>query len=638
MSIIDTSESLRAGILERLGAISPSIQRLLLIAGCALLFCLWLSRVPLIEVDETRYATASRRMIESGDYIIPYYNGNVRYEKPILIYWIQGVSMRLLGPTEFAARLPSGLGGILLVLVVHAFLLRRLAFRAPDHRRLARARGAALLGAAALATLPLFAVWTRAATTDITLTLFTTLTMLCLLEADLTRREASDDISHRKAARWYLTAAFCCGLAFLTKGPIAVLVPALTWLGYHLRQGTLRAEARRVPWPALILLFLITAAPWYAATWFRDDGAFLRQFFLQENLARYTDGGQAAQTSLLKAISERVGDSLLFLLGVFALLFPYGAFILGDLRRPRESSNQSNESFQATRRFAWIWIAVSVGFITLSKTQYPNYVQNISAAVAIIFALYLMELARRTESAAEPRQVRLGTLPVTCLLLFGAILTLFAILLLLPEKPVLLGKFGVKPWSAPYPPVLPEALIAAAISLMIVIFTATVDYARSKPLTLIGWVMAAWTGMMLLGLHGVAPLHYTSLHTASAEAGKSLREAGISRELRTVVYYPEKDLPENIIYYGHLDYDPGSRRNHTVEFLAQRKGAKSLARINALLAAEDQLLIVTDEAGIEKAAMLGSVTYVKRLDDYIVARITSPSIKVKNLAEGDGYR
>jgi|GEM_PF-1244110 len=638
MSIINTAKSPGEELLERLGAISPSIQRLLLIAGCALLFCLWLSRVPLIEVDETRYAATSRRMTETSDYIIPYYNGNVRYEKPILIYWIQSASMRLLGPSEFAARLPSGLGGILLVLIVHAFLLRRLAFRAPDPSRLARARGAALLGAVALATLPLFAVWTRAATTDITLTLFTTLSLLYLLEADLARRAAPDDTRRRMATQWYLPAAFCCGIAFLTKGPIAILAPALTWLAYHLRQGTLRVEARRVPWLPLILLFLVTAAPWYAATWFRDDGAFLRQFFLQENVARFAGGGHAAHASLLKNVSERVGDSLAFLLGVFALLFPYGAFILGDLHRPRESTDPPNDIYQGMRRFAWIWIAVSVGFITLSKTQYPNYVQNISAAVVIIFALYLMELTRRTENAVKSLPVRLGALPITCLLLFGTILTLFATLLLLPVKPAWLGKFNVQPWSAPYPPFIPQALIAASIVVMIVLFTATIYHARRGPLRLIGWVMSAWTGMMFLALHGVAPLHYTSLHSASAQVGGYLRDAGLSHVLRAVVYYPEKYLPENIVFYGRLDYDPRNRRDYTVEFLGQREGAKSLARINALLAAKDQLLIVTDKAGIQQVAMFSTVTIVKRLDYFIIARITSPSIQVKNLAEGNGHR
>jgi 4-amino-4-deoxy-L-arabinose transferase-like glycosyltransferase len=202
------------------------MQRLILLIGCALLFCVWFSRMPLVEVDETRYVSASRNMLEQHDFIIPWYNGQPRYEKPVMIYWIQSASMQLFGKNEFAARLPSGILGILLVLLVHGFLLRWMTRRLPNEQ--ATARGAAFLGAVALATLPLFTIDTRVGVTDVTLTLFMSLAMLGLLEADLTRRQTDDRAEHGRW--WYLLAAAGCGLAFLTKGPIALLVPGLTWL------------------------------------------------------------------------------------------------------------------------------------------------------------------------------------------------------------------------------------------------------------------------------------------------------------------------------------------------------------------------------------------------------------------------
>ena len=610
MSIGNTLETVPAGMLERVGAVSPLVHRLLLVIGCAILFCVWLGRVPLVEVDETRYATASRQMIETHDYIIPHYNGNERYEKPIFIYWVQGASMRLLGKSEFAARLPSGLAGLLLVLIVYGFLLRWLTPHVPNPRQ---ARGAALLGAAALATLPLFAVWTRAATTDIILTLFITLTMLGLLQADLARRATDETAGRRDALRWYLLAAFCCGLAFLTKGPIAVLVPVLTWLIYHLRQGTLRAEARRVPWVPAILLFLLTAAPWYAATYFRDDGKFLHQFFLKENMARYAGGEQVAPLSFLDSLMERITGIAAYL-GVLSLfLFPYGAFWFDALfNRSFCAASKSDTMLDSIRRFAWIWIAVSVGFIALSQTQYPNYVQNIVAAVAILFALYLLTRENRTE---PPRWFNVVTMVVTTvpIVIFSAIWLILIEMVLLPDKPRfvsrLLGKFGPRPWSPPLPEQTAHLLmIAVAVVGLALLVAVVIGAIRRWSPRAIGWTMAAWAAFLALLLIGVAPLAYVNAHGGPAAAGLAMRN--YPENIRTVAYCPGKNLPENMVFYGHREVR-----------LLNSKNSKSYGQLAAELETHGTLLLATDAAGLEQAEALGRVSVLKRLDYFIIARV-----------------
>ncbi len=83
-------------MLSRLGKISPAYARLLLIAICAVLFCLWLSWMPLTEIDEVRFCGATQEMVHSGHYLIPTFNHEPRYQKPILYYWIQSASLRLL--------------------------------------------------------------------------------------------------------------------------------------------------------------------------------------------------------------------------------------------------------------------------------------------------------------------------------------------------------------------------------------------------------------------------------------------------------------------------------------------------------------------------------------------------------------
>jgi 4-amino-4-deoxy-L-arabinose transferase-like glycosyltransferase len=80
----------------------------------ALLFVLFTSlysigneALPLIDRDEPRFAEASREMRASGDYIIPRVNGEYRFDKPPLIYWLQVAAIDLLGDNEFAVRFPS---------------------------------------------------------------------------------------------------------------------------------------------------------------------------------------------------------------------------------------------------------------------------------------------------------------------------------------------------------------------------------------------------------------------------------------------------------------------------------------------------------------------------------------------------
>src|SRR5580700_7451221 len=82
-------------------------RSILLLSLVLLLAGNWI--LPLTDRDETRFAEASREMIQRGDYVVPWFNGHWRFDKPILIYWCQSASYRLLGANDFAARLPSAL-------------------------------------------------------------------------------------------------------------------------------------------------------------------------------------------------------------------------------------------------------------------------------------------------------------------------------------------------------------------------------------------------------------------------------------------------------------------------------------------------------------------------------------------------
>src|SRR6476646_4243095 len=68
-----------------------------------------LGAIGLLGPDEPRYASIGREMARSGDWITPRLWGDPWFEKPALLYWLQGAAFRLGVPADLAPRLPIAL-------------------------------------------------------------------------------------------------------------------------------------------------------------------------------------------------------------------------------------------------------------------------------------------------------------------------------------------------------------------------------------------------------------------------------------------------------------------------------------------------------------------------------------------------
>src|SRR6266704_706018 len=205
------------------------------VAAVLLSFFLALGRAPLFDVDEGAFSQATLEMFQRGDFLSTYLNGEPRYDKPILVYWLQAASVALLGPSEWAFRLPSALCATAWAWLTYLFVRR--------HYGIDRA----LFAAALLATSLGVYIIGRAATADALLN--------CLLAAAMFAAWLHLSTGERS---WLYATHAAIALGVLAKGPIAILIPFATTLVFCLLRKDIKTWARAVfDWRALALLLVI---------------------------------------------------------------------------------------------------------------------------------------------------------------------------------------------------------------------------------------------------------------------------------------------------------------------------------------------------------------------------------------------
>ena len=332
--------------MEELAARTPG-RRTLVAALLALLAVVWLepSGSRLAEPDETRYAEIPREMLAAGDLVVPRLNGVPYFEKPPLLYWSNAASLRLFGETPFAARLPTRLAGLgTLVLVFFA------------------AQGAGLGGAAAVFFLaaPMGFLFSRTNLTDGLLTFFLTAALL-VGRAAVLRREARQP--------WRTMAALfgaCAAAGFLTKGLVAIVLPAGIFFAWAVSTGRLATTFRALVLSPAPLVFLVLALPWLLAAERRHPG-FLDFFFVREHFRRFATGA-----------AKRSGP-LYYFVPVFTLGFLPGlAFFARGFWRALRASDAGF--------FFFVWFTVVFCFFSTSASKLPPYLFPAIPAAAVLAA------------------------------------------------------------------------------------------------------------------------------------------------------------------------------------------------------------------------------------------------------------
>jgi len=232
-----------------------------LVAVCALLSFAGLGARALWDQDEGMHAATAKVMVESGDWITPTFNGENFYDKPVLFTWMVAASLKAFGASEWAARLPAALCGLVGVLGSLALARRMFGFRA------------GLLGALVLVTASGWVVLSRSVVHDISLAAASVLALAAFWVG------YQDD--ERRAGPWLVFWA-ASGLAVLAKGPVGLLPPFVAGV-FLLARGEPRfAWCMRPFWGVPVLLAV--AAPWYVAIALRNAD-FVSYFFGEKLLS-----------------------------------------------------------------------------------------------------------------------------------------------------------------------------------------------------------------------------------------------------------------------------------------------------------------------------------------------------------------
>ena len=317
---------------------------ILLVASSILCFTN-LGEISLWNNNEPRYAYTARNMLESGDWITPRYKGKLRTDKPILTYWLIAASSKLLNRgsvDEFSSRFPFALMGLLGVMVTFFF-------------------GASLWGARAgfISGLTLlftneYIITARRSTPDMALCFFILMTLFLF-------HHGYNSAERKKLL--YALAYVPAAMGFLTKGPVAVIIPGGAAFVYLAVRKDLREIKRLLSIPG-IGLFLAVILPWFLLV----TPEFSRDFFLLHNLKHGLKGldHQKSWYFYLQALPGSFAPAAFFL--------PAGVWFW----------MKEEERYNSPLLLLLIWFSLTLLIFSMAAAKRVVYLLPMAPAIALL--------------------------------------------------------------------------------------------------------------------------------------------------------------------------------------------------------------------------------------------------------------
>lgn len=318
--------------------------------------------VPPIDRDEARFAQATKQMLETGDYVDIRFQDEVRYKKPVGIYWLQAAVVKTANAfgfqhaltTIWLYRIPSLVGAVGAVLLTYwtalAFVSRR----------------AAVLAGLMMASCVLLGIERLIAKTDAMLLMTVVAAMGALARAYNPGAEQLKD----QTRRWAMPAVFWTALAagVLLKGPLIIMVVGLAALTLAIVDRSAQWLLRLKPLVGIVWLAILVV-PWFVAIFARTHGEFFAESIGEDLFSK------------IFAAQETHGAPPGYYFVLFWLTFWPGA-MLAALAAPHVWENRH----EPATRFLLAWLVPSWLLLEAVVTKLPHYVLPLYPAVAILTA------------------------------------------------------------------------------------------------------------------------------------------------------------------------------------------------------------------------------------------------------------
>lgn len=498
---------------------------LLVIALSFASFFAGLGRPAISDSDEAFYAEAGREMVAGGDWLTPHYNDEVRFQKPILFYWLIALTYAIAGVGEVSARFWSAASGLGLALVTAACA-----------RRWIDERAAWLAGAIVATSFGYFAM-ARLSLPDLPLAFFITVGTWAGFEA------FDADIAARR--RWLLLSAAAAALAVLTKGPVGVALPAMVigaaWIA---ERRTRRIRARELALP--LTVFVAIAVPWFAVMTARHGTSYLEGFLVGDNLERFA--------------TDRFNDPrpLWFYMPiVLGGMLPWSPFLLLWLRPVRQAVARMKTVLRAEKRLM-LWAALPLLFFSISIGKQPRYILPVLPPLAILLAASIAGRLEEHERGARMTLVR------ACGVASGGLMIALA-LLLVRARPLLVF--------------VPPGLAVASVSAVLLAGVLVGAVAAFRP----RWAPAAVaTG----GVVTLLAIHYGALAPPRPDAVERMAALVVQHRQADEPVGSYQALVRNLIFYTGIRRTDLFDRQQLVAFLGRPERVLGVAADDELAAIE----------------------------------------------------
>ena len=354
---------------------------LLLFLGIGAFYLWGLGLLPLVGPDEPRYAEVAREMFARRDLITPTLGGIPWFEKPPLLYWLMSAGYRVLGVSEYAARLGPAVCGLLTAAFIY-WIGKSIeevnegpgrADVESEQKRDGLGRLSALIWLSSLGAI----VFSRGASFDIVVTMTVTGALACffvwrLRSAHIPARDSQASLP--ASSRWWLLVGFYLfiGLSLLAKGLIGIVIPFGVIATYLLiRREWPKSFVKSLFWG--IPLALAVAAVWFLPMLSRHGWKFIDQFIIQHHFARFVTNKY-----------HHPAPFYFYLMVLVALSLPWTIFLGAAFLNSRRWRWRRGGAVDRCRVFGFCWIVVTVVFFSFSESKLTAYILPVLPAVALL--------------------------------------------------------------------------------------------------------------------------------------------------------------------------------------------------------------------------------------------------------------